>query len=286
MTTVLTRTQIDRGIEQFTIDLGELYSKSEGRDSFEERWIDFYKSDKDNPQIFKRSNNTLIYLSESIIPRKTDSRPSLLLLFGNPATHSVVSKMYFSYEAGLREHRVWRIFKEVDLVNFEEPIPENFKSLLELNQINKRKLYDLDYNSSFRIGFAVYISMPSTATKPPWSGVAGVRRLFGANAFKIIEMEEQARIKSILLNFIQNRGGVIAFQKDAYNAVRGKNSPPYNLKYSLISPLSGSCKFNNAIPLLGVPPTRFLLGKTAKETLKKGVALLKDSFQQSSTIID
>ena len=33
-----------------------------------------------------------------LIPAKTDKRPPLLLVLGNPATHSVESGMFFSFE--------------------------------------------------------------------------------------------------------------------------------------------------------------------------------------------
>jgi len=46
----------------------------------------------------KKNGDILSYKSEQLVPTKTDKRPSLLLVLGNPATHSVESGMFFSFE--------------------------------------------------------------------------------------------------------------------------------------------------------------------------------------------
>jgi len=109
MSLILTSKAKEIGVEEFSLNLDEIYPSEKEKQQFKARWKSFYESDKFNPQVFKRVGNNLIYLSESWIPTKKDSRKSLLLLFGNPAPHSVVSRMYFAYEGKGKEHRVWRI---------------------------------------------------------------------------------------------------------------------------------------------------------------------------------
>jgi hypothetical protein len=58
--------------------------------------------DGDTSGIYKFDGNILSYKSEQLIPTKKNNRPSLLLVLGNPATHSVESGMFFSFERNRR----------------------------------------------------------------------------------------------------------------------------------------------------------------------------------------
>jgi len=71
------------------INLDQLFDTGKERDRFDERWDTFLKSDPHNPCIFNKSGNRLQYLSEQLIPNKQEDKPPLLLVLGNPASHSV-----------------------------------------------------------------------------------------------------------------------------------------------------------------------------------------------------
>jgi len=73
------------------IDLNNLFPDSKERNRFDKNWEAFLESDKCNKQIFKLRGNRLIYHSEHLIPTKKGKRPPLLLVFGNPASHSVAA---------------------------------------------------------------------------------------------------------------------------------------------------------------------------------------------------
>jgi hypothetical protein len=60
---------------------------------FNAKWKEFITSDPDNIKIYKKEGNILSYKSEQLIPTIIDKRPTLLLVFGNPATHSVEAGM-------------------------------------------------------------------------------------------------------------------------------------------------------------------------------------------------
>jgi len=67
------------------IDLKKLLPVPKERNRFNKNWNDFLKSDPCNKDIFKRKGDRLEYQSEQLIPSKSDERPSLLLVLGNPA---------------------------------------------------------------------------------------------------------------------------------------------------------------------------------------------------------
>ena len=68
--------------------------------------------------------------------------------------------------------------------------------------------------------------MPSAAGGK-WSGVAGIQKLLGAAAFRIIEKEETEQIIKCARKFVQDDGAVITFQKNAWENLRSENDPVY-----------------------------------------------------------
>jgi hypothetical protein len=219
------------GTLEFILDLKKLYPLTEERSRFEQRWKEFYMSDKDNPAVFRKRGDILTYLSEEIIPAKKDDRPGLLLIFGNPAPCSVIGGICFASEAGKREHRVWRIFKDVGIVDLQG----------KRNDEKRSELLNLAHVSKYRVGMAVFFSISSTASKMPWTGVAGLKRLFGKKAFDKIRDAELMRMELLIRSFCPRK--IIVFQKDAYDALRHHD-------------------------VYKSPPTRLLQGKKAKAELQ------------------
>lgn len=209
---------IEPGIQRITLNTKQLYPDYASHHKFEARLREFLKIDT-NSEIIDYKNGALSYLTESVIPTKQDSRPPLLLLFGNPAPDSVRNKCFFAGEKGKKEHRFWPVVSKAGIISFKD-------TTKDINAFRTKSLFTLNYESSFRIGLAVFYSMPSPASDPKWSGVAGLKKLFGARAFREITSYEKKRIASIILWFIENdiRGAVIAFQKDAYLGVKSVGS--------------------------------------------------------------
>ncbi|OEU66962.1 MAG: hypothetical protein BBJ57_03800 [Desulfobacterales bacterium PC51MH44] len=102
------RRQIDTVKLQCKIYLKKLLPDKNERKRFEKKWEAFLESDSCNRDIFKREGDYLIYHSEQLIPTKVDNRPPLLLVLGNPASHSVKEGMFFSFEGDKKEHRFWK----------------------------------------------------------------------------------------------------------------------------------------------------------------------------------
>lgn len=234
-----------------TLNLKSLYPDNQDLYNFNKRWKDFYASDKINPRIIARGKNIITYPHKSWIPNKKDKRIPVLFLFGNPATHSIYKDVYFAYEGKGKEHRFWKVFRELGFVD------------LKGTDINiKNKFLNLKYDSPFRLGFEVIYTFPSTASKPKWSGVSGLERLFGKRTINKILEFEKARLRSTIDSFLKNGGVIIAMQKDAYNSV-GNNK--YNLNLAVNGKLVSD--YNDQVKIYGTPPTRWLHTKKMKRLL-------------------
>ena len=271
---LLTFQDIKPGVQLVTLNIKVLYSDQKQRGEFANKFQDFLGSDKAHPKIFKLTDYIVAYRTECIIPEKRDSRPPLLLIFGNPASRSVYSEMFFSFEGDGREHRFWKTLRKTGILSFSPTTEsEQMLNMGKLNQLKKKQLYALCYDSPFRIGLAVYYSMPSPGNELPWAGVAGLYRLFGRKALLKIAECEKARITRVIRDFVSADGAVITFQKDAYSAIKTSASPDYSLAEVKAGQLIGSCQSNPNIRLFCCPPTRLLHGQ-------KSIVLLEDFVKQ------
>ncbi len=139
------------------IDLKKLLLAPKERDRFDKKWNDFLKSDPCNKEIFERNGDRLKYQSEHLIPSKSNDSPPLLLVLGNPASHSVKAGMFFALEKNKKEHRFWKdILRKSGVLelSYDDKLPVE-----TLNELRKKQLLELKYNSPFRIGLCVYISI-------------------------------------------------------------------------------------------------------------------------------
>jgi hypothetical protein len=270
------------GMDECTLDLGELGLNAVERERFEKRWPAFLESDAAHPKIYRREGeNCIVCKSETFVPTKSDDRLPLLFLLGNPASHSVLSGMCFSFEGSQREHRFWRAMRESGILSFESDSLTATRDWMLGNEIRKKDLFELNYSSPFRIGIAVYFSMPSGASSPAWSGVAGLRRLFGKRVLELIALEEQKRIAIIANEFLSREKGIIvAFQRDAYEGIRSEDSLEYILERAKDFRLVGQYRKDPGLTVIGVPPTRFLSSRRSRQVL----SLLVDLGKSQGTV--
>jgi hypothetical protein len=278
---ILTYDQKSPGRLECRVDLSALYpSKSEFAE-FKKRYHEFRKCDKSTQAVYKLKGNKLLYQSEQLIPTKRDGRHPLLLIFGNPASHSVQSGMFFAFRGG-KENPFWKaLLCRAGVLDFG---PESRIEDEEANRRRSKRMMALDYRSPLRIGLCVYISMPSAAGGP-WSGVAGIRKLFGAQPLKRLEALETERILEVAKRFLTNGGSAVTFQRNAWEGLRSEDDPRYSIGKAREASLRGSLEGLPKIPLIGVPPTR-LIGP-ARDVLRRvlseqGYKLLSESDQLSS----
>jgi hypothetical protein len=268
---LLTFEDVEPGIQKVSIDIDRLYDDDSERNVFQAKFDRFLdKAEKSNKGIvFWQKGDKLTYLTEALIPKKADSRQhSLLLLLGNPAPHSVLSKMFFSYEGDLspegraRDHRFWRVLEETGILKFRENA-SRFDNLnvQSRSESRKKELYDLSYSSSFRIGLATFFSLPTDASDKEWGGICGLRKLFGEKALRKIAKGEGERIQRLAMDFLYNNGSIFAFQKDAYSEIKSADTIVYSQDIAKRGKLIGYCYWNEPkVRLFGFPPTRVIQG--------------------------
>lgn len=250
------------------IRLDRIFPDQKSRKRFDDKWINFIK-DNCNNDIYRLQGSTLSYDSEQLIPTRTNGKPSLLLVLGNPASESVKRGMFFATDKEGKELRFWKyILKDSGLLS---PPKNKIFTAMALNQSRKNQLWTLDYVAPFRIGLSVFISMPSAAGGK-WSGVAGIQKLLGAAAFRMIEKEETEQIIKCARKFVQDDGAVITFQKNAWENLRSENDPVYAIGKARAGKLIGRVKGNMDIQLYGVPPTR-LVGPCRDALMQIGDAI-------------
>jgi hypothetical protein len=253
------------------IRLDRLFPNQKSRERFDYKWKIFIE-DSCNNDIYRLQGNTLSYDSEQLIPTKTNGKPSLLLVLGNPASESVKRGMFFATNKDGKELRFWEhILERSELLT---TLPNKNLSAGELNKNRKSQHWNIEYDTPFRIGLSVFISMPSAAGGK-WSGVAGIQKLLGKAAFSLIEIEETERIIRCARKFVQNEGAVVTLQKNAWENLRSINDPEYTIDRAKNGKLIGHSKWNAGIRLYGVPPTRLMglccdaLKKVRKKIIRK-----------------
>ena len=252
----------EKGIQEVVLNVKKLME-----DRFKEFLSNFHdfsgNGDCDTNQVCRMEGDFLIYETESIHPkeRKTGRTP-ILLLFGNPAPCSVKNRMFFSYERNGKEHRFWKVLSDSGLFRLDEQIDV----IKERNRLKKRKLLEVTYKPPFQIYLDVFYSMPSP-TIGKWSGVAGLKRLFGVNSFKKISESEKERVESLIKNHIGPKGMVLTFQKDAYERIKSEGSPDYDHKKTLAGGIESKCQITPQVKLYCLAPTRLMYNNCS--TLKK-----------------
>lgn len=263
------------GAQECKLDLRRLFPTVDERRDFHNRFENFLKSDSSNRIVFALKGELLAYSSEVFVSDRIDNRPPLLLLLGNPASHSVAEGVCFAYEKEGQEHRFWRLLDETGVLTFLD-LPPISSDLKENIETRRNSLLELNYRSPFRIGIAVFYSLPSSASDKVWQGVSGIKKLLGANAFQKISLQEEARISLLVSRFIGSWGGIITFQKDAYESVRSQDTPAYDQQLARQGKLVGNYRKGQHILLAGAPPTREAYWFSSKETMQKYKILLTE----------
>lgn len=251
------------------IRLDRLFKSKSERERFNKKWNEFVDDDCNNV-IYRLEGDRLMYDSEQLVPTITNVKPPLLLVLGNPASESVKNGMFFSTNNDGKELRFWTSILEP--AGLLPPLLNKNLPAKALNQSRKKQLWNLNYNTTYRIGLCVFISMPSAAGGK-WGGVAGVHKLIGAKTLKKLEKEETFRIIEVAKKFVKRKGAVITFQKNAWENLRSDKGPKYSIDDARKGKLKGTLKGAPHIPLFGVPPTR--LSGPSQGVLRKFVAELK-----------
>ena len=245
------------GIGRYRLDLGELYLDGEARARFEARWREFVESTADHGDLFARDADSIVYLTESFLPREHDGRTPLLLVLGNPASHSVRAGMCFASEKGKHtEHRFWRALAAASWLSFDDASAAPDEDVDVRNARRRDDLLAGRYESPFLVGIDLFFTFPSPASTSEWAGVSGLVKLFGRPAARLIATAERTRLAETIARHVTGRGAVVAFQKDAYEGLRDQSAPPYTFADACAGRLRSESAASCPVRLFGAPPTR------------------------------
>jgi hypothetical protein len=86
---ILVHVQKSQARIECALDLSKLYPSRIAFEEFRKRYEEFRRCDQWNEKVYKLKGRKLLYRSEQLVPAKSNGKPPLLLVFGNPATHSV-----------------------------------------------------------------------------------------------------------------------------------------------------------------------------------------------------
>ena len=210
------------------IDLKSLLDKErleEFRKNFDEM-----KKNKDFNKICKFNREKLEYTSETLLPSSEnidDNKTKVLFILGNPATHSIINKMfYYSQTNEKKRHGFWKklyngglLDSELEIRKLTEHCTNDKTEILKIEAC-KRREYILSGNTSnhFVLGLTTFYSLPT----PVGKNVKAVEDLFKGttNNEKLlnqIRKEELKRIQSY--NFTTNAIWVFT-QGSSYRFVR------------------------------------------------------------------
>jgi len=258
--------EISPGIQQYALDLRQLYPDGSSRARFEARWEAFVDDNHEYRELFECRGDKLVYQTESFLPPSDSSRIPVLLLLGNPALQSVQAGMCFAFERGsLSEHRFWRALRAAGWLSFDDAHLAN-GDVAERNAARRKDLLNAAYESPFLIGIDVFFSFPSPASTPRWAGVAGLVRLFGQPAIRGIAAAERSRLGATIAAHVR-RGAVVAFQRDAYEYLRDPLARPYSVAAARAGTLSCRLAAGQPVRLFAAPPTRFAHTQAFRDVL-------------------
>jgi len=173
-------------------------------------------------------NGILTYKSETILPLiHRRNREKILMVFGNPAIHSIKNGMFYFSSGHFRRHTMWSKLAEAGLMKTVECNSEDM-DLLERRKLeaDKRRKLILDGITSekYIIGLTTFYSFPTPVIqKYKFSNVTGVKRLFHPIISEINQME----FNRILSYPFAKNATLVFVQKDTYETFNSLNGCIY-----------------------------------------------------------
>ncbi len=174
-----------------------------------------------------------------------------MLVLGNPSDHSVYYKMFFSYKKSSvknkwREHRFWGALEKSGILTFHEkqdqPEPDN---VVRINNYRKNALLSGDYEGDFNLFHHPYFSFPTPASGN-FSGVAGIKNIFGGAIFAEYQLSEASRFEELVGAYGLKH--VLCFHKRAREEIQAHTS--------------------EALKIFNAGPTRHILSNKSLTTLR------------------
>ena len=187
--------------------------------------IDISRNDDFFKKIYSLNNNILKYKSETIVPVNRDpKKQNVLLIFGNPATHSIKYGMFFFSKSNDHRHPMWKKLHDAKLVKLIDYSHLKDKSFLEIRGLEaneKKEIIKKGMSSDkYLVGLTTFYSFPTPVKSGyKYSNVKGVERVFG-NILSYINSMEIERIigyefaKNAIFVFVQ-KSSYCVFKKES-----------------------------------------------------------------------
>jgi hypothetical protein len=231
----INHSKISKGQYTVTINLRGISNSEKFQDL--EKIIEEISNDCDDDigDIYKYDGNKLTYTSETLFPPKRyANKQKVLIVFGNPAFHSIKNGMFFFSRAENHRHGMWTKLEKANLI-MPVRINDDDLMLARKREAEERKklISSGQASEKYCLGLTTFYSFP-TPVQGRFRDVQGAEKLFRPILKKIIIPFEINRI--LAYSFTQD-AILIFVQKSSYEAfkphcnqriifwpVRGKNS--------------------------------------------------------------
>jgi hypothetical protein len=188
--------------------------------------------DDDIGGIYKFDDNRLCYKSETLLPRERYvNKQKVLIVYGNPAFHSVKNGMFFFSKSKNHRHGMWAKLEKVNLI---KPVRSNNDDLFLARKYEAEERKNLitkgRASDEYCLGLTTFFSFP-TPTRGRFRDVQGAEKFFISILKDIIIPFEIGRISTY--SFTQN-ANLIFVQTSSYETFK-----PHTTQRIIFWPLRG-----------------------------------------------
>lgn len=171
------------GLYEVTIDLSKWFYQSDLY-FFERVFKKIADADNDFRDICTLNNSLLKYKSESLFPTiNNPQKKKIVIVLGNPATHSIVGGMFFYSRSDGTPHQFWYKLEKSGLMS------EVRSGTLQYQALRRKQLILNGMTSSkYLLGLTTFYSFP-TPVQGEYKDVKGVETLFRLALSKVRRME-------------------------------------------------------------------------------------------------
>lgn len=176
-------TPVLNGHYKVTIDLSKWLPQYELL-SFTRAFQRIGPEDKYFSDICSLDGSVLKYESESLFPDKYDQhKKKIMIVLGNPATHSVSGGMFFYSKSNGDRHPFWTKLEKADLMPRVKP-----NTRKEEAKVRKKLILDGETSQKYLLGLTTFYSFP-TPVSGDYKDVKGVEALFRPVISSVQRME-------------------------------------------------------------------------------------------------
>jgi len=194
---------------EMNLQSAEFQLDDDGLAVFTKRYEEIGREDPSFLDICSLQGSVLQYESETLLPENMDgSKRKVLLVLGNPATHSVKNGMFFYSKSKDKSHPFWGKMANAGLVH---AVPKTTRD--EEASLRREMILNGTSSDEYLIGLTTFYSFPTPGSfEAPFNGVKGVEKLFEPIIEELSEMETKR-----ILSYPFTDGAIVVFcQKSSF----------------------------------------------------------------------